>query len=117
MKRTELIVTERNALLESETAYIVAVGYDAERKEWNYGHYFNHWGISRNKANALRAATENFINIDMFDYKYITRNRMEEIANAAIQNLDEIGMLCFLEDAQMEAYEVEYFEIEESEVE
>lgn len=111
----EILVSEKNALLETENNYIVAVGYDKETKSWAFGHYFNFWERKELKPFALFNAIE-YLRYAENNY-YISRDRIIEIASAAIQNLDEIEMEYFIEDAMIEDYEKEFFGIEESEVE
>lgn len=102
MEHKVLLQIGKYALIETDTQYIVACGYDRTQPEggkWNYGLYFTHWCESElKKAHALYEAIEAFRK--RTEENYISRYRLEEIATQLKEGL--------VEDDEIEA--MEYFD-------
>lgn len=81
MKYKVLLQIGEYALIETDTQYIVACGYDGtqpEGQQWGYGLYFTHWNKSETeKAHMFYGAIETFK--EKTEENYIPRSRLEEL--------------------------------------
>ena len=108
----------RYALLEMETQYVVACGFEEtqpEGSQWAQGYYYTHWNTSEIvKQRMLSAALEYYRTLTETDY--IPRCRLEELAtqfkDGLIEDDEESAMEYFDEVCEMEDYEKKFFEIE-----
>ena len=118
MKYNIILRNGRYALLEMETQYVVACGFDetqSEGSQWSQGYYYTHWNTSEIvKHRMLSAALEYYRSLTETDY--ITRCRLEELAtqfkDGLIEDDEESAMEYFDEVCEMEDYEKEFFGIE-----
>lgn len=101
---------------QSDTQYCVCRNYNPEAKEdqqYDNGSYFCYWGATNLKAYTLSLA------IDCFRIKteenYISRSRLKELADkfkdGLMQDDEESAMEYFIEECEMEDYELEFFGI------
>ena len=117
MKYTVLLRNEKYALLEMETQYVVACGFDEtlpENQQWAQGYYYTHWNTSEIvKQRMLSAALEYFRTLT--EENYIPRCRIEELATKFKDGLLEVdkdfAMEYFDSECEMEDYEKEFFGI------
>ena len=119
MKYNIILRNGRYALLEMETQYVVACGFDetqSEGSQWSQGYYYTHWNTSEAvvKQRMLSAALEYYRTITENDY--IPRCRLEELATQFKDGLIEYGeesaMEYFDEVCEMSDSEKEFFGIE-----
>ena len=118
MKYNIILRNGRYALLEMETQYVVACGFDetqSEGSQWSQGYYYTHWNTSEIvKQRMLSAALEYYRNLTETDY--IPRCRLEELAtqfkDGLIEDDKESAMEYFDEACEMTENEKEFFEIE-----
>ena len=118
MKYNIILRNGRYALLEMETQYIVACGFDetqSEGSQWTQGYYYTHWNTSEIvKQRMLSAALEYYRSLT--ENNYITRCRLEELAtqfkDGLIEDDEESAMEYFDEVCEMENHEKEFFWIE-----
>ena len=121
MKYNIILRNGRYALLEMETQYVVACGFDetqSENQQWSQGYYYTHWNTSEIvKQRMLSAALEYYRTLTEPDY--IPRCRLEELATQFKDGLIEDGeaeaMEYFDEVCEMTDEEKEWFGITESE--
>ena len=117
MEYTILLRNGRYALLEMETQYVVACGFDEtfpENQQWAQGYYYSHWNTSEIvKQRMLSAALEYYRTLTETDY--IPRCRLEELATQFKDGLIEDGeaeaMEYFDSECEMENNEKEFFGI------
>lgn len=110
------------ALLDANTKYIVACGYDETKpigQQWRYGYYYTCWKTSEEeKQNAFCKALETFR--CKTEPNYIPRCRLEELATQfkdALLEDDKYSALVFFDDfCEMTESEKEWFGIDEEEV-
>lgn len=104
MKYNIILRNGRYALLEMETQYVVACGFDEtlpENQQWESGLYYSHWNKSATeKQRMLSNALEAFRIRTEKDY--IHRNRLEELATKFKDGLMETD-----EDFAMEYFDSE----------
>ena len=109
----------RYALLEMETQYVVACGFDEtlpENQQWSQGYYYTHWNTSETvvKQRMLSAALECYRTLTETDY--ITRCRLEELAtqfkDGLIEDDASSAMEYCNEVCKMSESEKEFFGIE-----
>ena len=108
----------RYALLEMETQYVVACGFDEtqpEGSQWSQGYYYTHWNTNKIvKQRMLSAALEYYRTLT--ETNYIPRCRLEELAtqfkDGLIENDREQALIYFDEVCEMENHEKEFFGIE-----
>ena len=108
----------RYALLEMETQYVVACGFDEtqpEGSQWSQGYYYTHWNQGvEDKQIALFHAIEQFRLKTEPDY--ISRYRLEELATQCkcglIEDDEEQALIYFDEVCEMSESEQEFFGIE-----
>ena len=109
----------RYALLEMETQYVVACGFDEtlpEGSQWSQGYYYSHWNTSEAvvRQRMLSAALEYYRTLTETDY--IPRCRLEELAtlfkDGLIEDDEESAMEYFDEVCEMSESEKEFFGIE-----
>ena len=118
MKYNIILRNGRYALLEMETQYVVACGFDEtqlEGSQWSQGYYYTHWNTSGIvKQRMLSAALECYRTLTETDY--IPRCRLEELATQFKDGLIEDGeveaMEYFDEVCEMTESEKEFFGIE-----
>ena len=118
MKYTILLRNGRYALLEMETQYVVACGFDetqSEGSQWSQGYYYTHWNTSEIvKQRMLSAALECYRTLTETDY--IPRCRLEELAtqfkDGLLENDEESAMEYFDSECEMSENEKEFFGIE-----
>ena len=118
MKYNIILRNGRYALLEMETQYVVACGFDetqSEGSQWSQGYYYTHWNTSEIvKQRMLSAALEYYRSLTETDY--ITRCRLEELAtlfkDGLIEDNEESAMEYFNEVCEMTESEKEFFGIE-----
>ena len=119
MKYNIILRNGRYALLEMETQYVVACGFDEtqlEGSQWSQGYYYTHWNTSETvvKQRMLSAALEYYRALT--ETNYITRCRLEELAtqfkDGLIEDDEEFAMEYFDEVCEMENHEKEFFGIE-----
>ena len=115
MKYNIILRNGRYALLEMETQYVVACGFDETNQQWAQGYYYTHWNTSEIvKQRMLSAALECYRNLTETDY--ITRCRLEELAtlfkDGLIEDDEESAMEYFDEVCEMSDEEKEFFGIE-----
>ena len=107
MKYNIILRNGRYALLEMETQYIVACGFDetqSEGSQWTQGYYYTHWNTSEIvKQRMLSAALEYYRALTETDY--IPRCRLEELAtqfkDGLIEDDEESAMEYFDEVCEM----------------
>ena len=117
MKYTILLRNGRYALLEMETQYVVACGFDetqSEGSQWSQGYYYTHWNTSEIvKQRMLSAALDNYRMLTETDY--IPRCRLEELAtqfkDGLIEDDEEQSLIYFDEVCEMSDEEKEFFGI------
>ena len=118
MKYNIILRNGRYALLEMETQYVVACGFDEtlpENQQWTQGYYYTHWNTSEIvKQRMLSAALEYYRALTETDY--ITRCRLEELAtqfkDGLIEDDEKSAMEYFDEVCEMTESEKEFFGIE-----
>ena len=118
MKYNIILRNGRYALLEMETQYVVACGFDetqSEGSQWSQGYYYTHWNTSEIvKQRMLSAALECYRALTETDY--IPRCRLEELAtqfkDGLIEDNEESAMEYFDEVCEMTDSEKEFFGIE-----
>ena len=118
MKYTILLRNGRYALLEMETQYVIACGFDEtlpENQQWSQGYYYTHWNTSGIvKQRMFSAALECYRTLTETDY--IPRCRLEELAtqfkDGLIEDDEEQALIYFDEVCEMENHEKEFFGIE-----
>ena len=118
MKYNIILRNGRYALLEMETQYVVACGFDetqSEGSQWTQGYYYTHWNTSEIvKQRMLSAALEYYRTLTETDY--IPRCRLEELAtqfkDGFIEDDEESAMEYFNEVCEMTENEKEFFGIE-----
>ena len=118
MKYNIILRNGRYALLEMETQYVVACGFDetqSEGSQWSQGYYYTHWNTSEIvKQRMLSAALEYYRTLTETDY--IPRYRLEELAtqfkDGLIEDDEESAMEYFDEICEMTDEEKEFFGIE-----
>ena len=118
MKYNIILRNGRYALLEMETQYVVACGFDetqSEGSQWTQGYYYTHWNTSEIvKQRMLSAALEYYRTITETDY--IPRCRLEELAtqfkDGLIEDDEEQALIYFDEVCEMTESEKEFFGIE-----
>ena len=118
MKYNIILRNGRYALLEMETQYVVACGFDetqSEGSQWSQGYYYSHWNDSEIvKQRMLSAALEYYRSLTETDY--IPRCRLEELAtqfkDGLIEDDEESAMEYFNEVCEMTENEKEFFGIE-----
>ena len=118
MKYNIILRNGRYALLEMETQYVVACGFDetqSEGSQWSQGYYYTHWNTSEIvKQRMLSAALEYYRTLTETDY--IPRCRLEELAtqfkDGLIEDDEESAMEYFNEVCEMTENEKEFFGIE-----
>ena len=118
MKYNIILRNGRYALLEMETQYVVACGFDEtlpENQQWSQGYYYSHWNTSEIvKQRMLSAALEYYRTLTETDY--IPRCRLEELAtqlkDRLIEDDEEFAMEYFDEVCEMSDEEKEFFGIE-----
>ena len=118
MKYNIILRNGRYALLEMETQYVVACGFDetqSEGSQWTQGYYYTHWNTSEIvKQRMLSAALEYYRSPTENDY--IPRCRLEELATqfkeGLIEDDEESAMEYFDEVCEMADSEKEFFGIE-----
>ena len=118
MKYNIILRNGRYALLEMETQYVVACGFDEtqpEGSQWTQGYYYSHWSTSEIvKQRMLSAALEYFRTLTETDY--IPRCRLEELAtqfkDGLIEDDEDSVMEYFDEVCEMTDEEKEFFGIE-----
>ena len=118
MKYNIILRNGRYALLEMETQYVVACGFDEtqlEGSQWSQGYYYTHWNTSEIvKQRMLSAALEYYRTLTETDY--IPRCRLEELAtlfkDGLIEDDEKSAMEYFDEVCEMTENEKEFFGIE-----
>ena len=119
MKYNIILRNGRYALLEMETQYVVACGFDEtqpEGSQWSQGYYYTHWNTSETvvKQRMLSAALEYYRALTETDY--IPRCRLEELAtqfkDGLIEDGEEQALIYFDEVCEMLDSEKEFFGIE-----
>ena len=118
MKYNIILRNGRYVLLEMETQYVVACGFDetqSEGSQWTQGYYYTHWNTSEIvKQRMLSAAFEYYRALTETDY--ITRCRLEELAtqfkDGLIEDDEEQALIYFDEVCEMSESEKEFFGIE-----
>ena len=118
MKYNIILRNGRYALLEMETQYVVACGFDetqSEGSQWSQGYYYTHWNTSEIvKQRMLSAALEYYRTLTETDY--IPRCRLEELAtlfkDGLIEDDEESAMEYFDEVCEMTESEKKFFWIE-----
>ena len=118
MKYNIILRNGRYALLEMETQYVVACGFDetqSEGSQWTQGYYYTHWNTSEIvKQRMLSAALEHYRTLTETDY--IPRCRLEELAtqfkDGLIEEDEESAMEYFDSECEMSESEKEFFGIE-----
>ena len=118
MKYNIILRNGKYALLEMETQYVVACGFDEtlpENQQWSQGYYYTHWNTSEIvKQRMLSAALEYYRTLTETDY--ITRCRLEELAtkfkDGLIEADDDFAMEYFDSECEMTDGEKEFFGIE-----
>lgn len=111
MKTKIIIKGLEHALLESKKDYIVALWYNEESETWGQGIYYPKNCCPTDNAKALSKAIDGFLYREL--PHYISRDRADEIATKAIQNLDSESLEYFKKDADIEfnSYEEYYYSI------
>ena len=117
MKYNIILRNGRYALLEMETQYVVACGFDEtlpEGSQWSQGYCYTHWNDSEIvKQRMLSASLEYYRTLTESDY--ITRCRLEELAtlfkDGLIEDDEESAMEYFDEVCEMSETEKEFFGI------
>ena len=118
MKYNIILRNGRYALLEMETQYVVACGFDetqSEGSQWSQGYYYTHWNTGEIvKQRMLSAALEYYRTLTETDY--IPRCRLEELAtkfkDGLIEDDKESAMEYFDEVCEMSESEKEFFGID-----
>ena len=118
MKYNIILRNGRYALLEMETQYVVACGFDEtlpENQQWSQGYYYSHWNTSEIvKQRMLSAALEYYRTLTETDY--IPRCRLEELAtqfkDGLIEDDEDQALIYFDEVCEMSDSEKEFFRIE-----
>ena len=119
MKYNIILRNGRYALLEMETQYVVACGFDEtqpEGSQWSQGYYYTHWNTSETvvKQRMLSAALEHYRTLT--ETGYIPHFRLEELAtqfkDGLIEDDEEQALIYFDEVCEMSDSEKEFFEIE-----
>ena len=118
MKYNIILRNGRYALLEMETQYVVACGFDetqSEGSQWTQGYYYTHWNTSEIvKQRMLSAALEYYRSLT--ENNYIPRCRLEELAtqfkDGLIEDDEKSAMEYFDEVCEMTESEKEFFGIE-----
>ena len=118
MKYNIILRNGRYVLLEMETQYVVACGFDetqSEGSQWTQGYYYTHWNTSEIvKQRMLSAALEYYRTLTETDY--ITRCRLEELVtqfkDGLIEDDEEQALIYFDEVCEMTESEKEFFGIE-----
>lgn len=121
MKSKIVLQNGNYALLEADTQYIVACGFDITRPEgqqWDHGIYFEHWNESEIiKQRMLSAALEVFR--EKTEPNYIPRYRLEELAtqfkDGLMEDDEESAIEYFNDVCEMTDEEKNFFGITESE--
>ena len=119
MKYNIILRNGRYALLEMETQYVVACGFDEtlpEGSQWSQGYYYTHWNDSEIvKQRMLSAALDYYRTLTETDY--IPRCRLEELAtyfkDGLISDDRESAFEYFDEICEMSEEEKSFFGIEE----
>lgn len=118
MKYNIILRNGRYALLEMETQYVVACGFDEtqpENQQWENGLYYSHWNESATEKQRMLSAALEVFRIRT-EKDYIHRNRLEELATKFKDGLLEadkdFAMEYFDSECEMEDYEKEFFGIE-----
>ena len=115
MKYNIILRNGRYALLEMETQYVVACGFDETNQQWAQGYYYTHWNTSEIvKQRMLSAALEYYRTLTENDY--IPRCRLEELAtqfkDGLIEDDEEFALIYFDEVCEMSETEKKFFGIE-----
>lgn len=119
MKYNIILRNGRYALLEMETQYVVACGFDEtqpENQQWTQGCYYTHWNTSEAvvKQRMLSAALDCYRILT--ENNYIPRCRLEELAtqfkDGLIEDDEEQALIYFDEVCEMSESEKEFFGIE-----
>ena len=119
MKYIIILRNGRYALLEMETQYGGACGFDEtqpEGSQWSQGYYYTHWNTSETvvKQRMLSAALEYYRALTETDY--IPRCRLEELAtqfkDGLIEDDEEQALIYFDEVCEMTETEKKFFGIE-----
>lgn len=118
MKYNIILRNGRYVLLEMETQYVVACGFDETQEEgsqWSQGYYYTHWNANGNvKQRMLSAALEYYRTLTETDY--IPRCRLEELAtqfkDGLVEDDEEQALIYFDEVCEMTEREKEFFGIE-----
>ena len=118
MKYNIILRNGRYVLLEMETQYVVAWGFDetqSEGSQWSQGYYYSHWNTSEIvKQRMLSAALEYYRTLTETDY--IPRCRLEDLAtqfkDGLIEDDEESAIEYFNEVCEMTDDEKEFFGIE-----
>ncbi|MGN0245041.1 MAG: hypothetical protein ACI4DK_03615 [Lachnospiraceae bacterium] len=108
MKTNVILTKGQYTLLENEKEYIVAYKYNKDTQSWAHGAYFSHFGENERKFKCLARA------LDCIRYStdetFITRARMEELADLAIQTIiEDTGFEDFIEVSEMSVDEAVHF--------
>ena len=117
MKYNIILRNGRYALLEMETQYVVACGFDEtlpENQQWSQGYYYTHWNTSEIvKQRMLSVALECYRTLTETDY--IPRYRLEELAtlfkDGLIEDDEESAIEYFNEVCEMSESEKDFFGI------
>lgn len=118
MKYNIILRNGRYALLEMETQYVVACGFDEtlpENQQWSQGYYYTHWNDSEIIKQRMLSATLDCYRI-LTETNYIPRCRLEELAtkfkDGLLETDKDFAMEYFDSECEMEDYEKEFFGIE-----
>ncbi|MBQ4523389.1 MAG: hypothetical protein IJA10_10650 [Lachnospiraceae bacterium] len=112
-----LLRNGRYALLETQTQYVIACGFNEtypKGQQWGHGYYYSHWNESENKKIVcLQSAIERFRMLT--EPNYISRYRFEELATQLKDGLikydEESAMEYFDEVCEMTDEEKQWFGI------
>lgn len=108
MKTKVILTKEQYTLLENEKEYIIAYKYNKDTQSWAHGAYFSHWGDNERKIECLSRALDYIRH--KTDGTFITKARMEELADLAIQAIiEDTGFEDFIEVSEMSVDEAVYF--------
>ena len=118
MKYNIILRNGRYALLEMETQYVVACGFDEtlpENQQWSQGYYYTHWNDSEIVKQRMLSAALDYYRI-LTETNYIPRCRLEELAtkfkDGLLETDKDFAMEYFDSECEMEDYEKEFFGIE-----
>ena len=118
MKYNIILRNGRYALLEMETQYVVACGFDEtqpENQQWENGLYYSHWNESATEKQRMLSVALEVFRIRT-EKDYIHRNRLEELAtkfkDGLLETDKDFAMEYFDSECEMEDYEKEFFGIE-----